>query len=286
MSLILVTGASGLVGSETVKYYASRGADVIGIDNDQRAQFFGPGASTARMAETLTARFPSYTHLSADIRDTAALEPIFQEHGSAFTGIIHTAAQPSHDWAASAPAVDFAINATATLTLLELTRKYCPETPFVFTSTNKVYGDHVNDQTYDEMPTRWEITPSHPWYQDGVPETASIDATKHSVFGVSKAAADLMVQEYGRYFGIPTACFRCGCITGADHSGAKLHGFLAYLVKCAKEHAPYTIIGHKGNRFATTSMVRISWPHSLISSMRRAWERSTTWEAGERSTSR
>lgn len=248
MSLIIVTGSNGLVGSETVKFFCSQGADVIGIDNNQRAVFFGSEAGTAHMAEALTARFPNYQHVDCDIRDRAALEDLFKRHNRAIAGIVHTAAQPSHDWAASAPAMDFEINASATLWLLELARKYCPETPFVFTSTNKVYGDHVNSQDYEELESRWEPVPGHPWRENGVPETASIDATKHSVFGVSKAAADLMVQEYGRYFGLPTACFRCGCITGSDHSGAKLHGFLSYLVKCAREDLPYTIIGHKGKQ--------------------------------------
>lgn len=248
MSLYVVTGASGLVGSETVKYYCQRGADVIGIDNDQRAKFFGPAASTSGMTSALQAQFSNYTHLDADIRDAAALEGLLSRHNTAISGIIHTAAQPSHDWAASAPMVDFQINASATLQLLDLARRHCPIAPFVFTSTNKVYGDRVNDQKYDELPTRWEIHQDHAWYDQGVPESASIDATKHSVFGVSKVAADLMVQEYGRYFGLPTACFRCGCITGSDHSGAKLHGFLSYLVKCAREDLSYSIIGHKGKQ--------------------------------------
>ncbi len=248
MSLIIVTGSSGLVGSETVKYYCQLGADVIGIDNDQRAAFFGDSASTAHMAHALSQQFPNFTHVDCDIRDYAQIESILKRHNTAISGIIHTAAQPSHDWAASAPALDFEINAVATLRLLELARTYCPTTPFVFTSTNKVYGDHVNDQQYDERATRWEISEQHSWFSHGVPESASIDATKHSVFGVSKASADLMVQEYGRYFDLPTACFRCGCITGSDHSGVKLHGFLSYLVNCAQNDRPYTVIGHKGKQ--------------------------------------
>jgi CDP-paratose 2-epimerase len=248
MSLYIVTGSSGLVGSAVVRHYCEQGADVIGIDNNQRAEFFGPAASTAANGQALVERFANFQPISCDIRDAGALEPVFSKNKGSIAGVIHTAGQPSHDWAARAPEVDFAINATATLSLLELVRSHCPDAPFAFTSTNKVYGDSVNSQAYDELPTRWEIVASHPWHDDGVPEDASIDATKHSVFGVSKAAADLMVQEYGRYFGIPTACFRCGCITGAQHSGAKLHGFLAYLANCAINDESYTIIGHGGKQ--------------------------------------
>jgi len=248
VSLFIVTGSSGLVGSAVVRHYCEQGANVIGVDNDQRAVFFGPSASTASNGQALVDQYASYRHINCDIRDRPQLERVFADFAGAISGVIHTAAQPSHDWAARAPETDFAINATATLMLLELVREYCPDAPFAFISTNKVYGDTINQQGFDEFASRWEIVEDHDWYAHGVPESASIDATKHSVFGVSKCAADLMVQEYGRYFDIPTACFRCGCITGAQHSGAELHGFLAYLTNCAVNDKPYVVIGHAGKQ--------------------------------------
>jgi CDP-paratose 2-epimerase len=248
MSVAIVTGSGGLVGSEAARYLAAKGLDVVGIDNDMRAQFFGAGASTRPAWTGLARALKSYTHLEADVRDTGTLEPAFARHGKDIALIVHAAAQPSHDWAARDPATDFSINAGATLSLLELTRRHCPAAVFVFCSTNKVYGDTPNRLPLVEAATRWELPASHSFGEHGIDETMSLDASMHSLFGVSKTSADLMVQEYGRYFGLRTACFRCGCITGAGHAGAQLHGFLSYLVKCAVADQPYTVIGYKGKQ--------------------------------------
>ena len=248
MSVAIVTGSGGLVGSEAARYLAAKGLDVVGIDNDMRAHFFGAGASTRPAWTGLARALKSYTHLEADIRDAGALEPVFARHGKDIALIVHAAAQPSHDWAARDPATDFSINAGATLSLLDLTRRHCPNAVFVFCSTNKVYGDTPNRLPLVEAETRWELPASHPFGAHGIDETMSLDASMHSLFGVSKTSADLMVQEYGRYFGLRTACFRCGCITGAGHAGAQLHGFLSYLVKCAVADQPYTVIGYKGKQ--------------------------------------
>ena len=248
MSVAIVTGSGGLVGSEAARYLAAKGLDVVGIDNDMRARFFGAGASTRPAWTGLARALKSYTHLEADVRDTGVLEPMFARHGKDIALIVHAAAQPSHDWAARDPAMDFSINAGATLSLLELTRRHCPEAVFVFCSTNKVYGDTPNRLPLTEAATRWELPSSHPFGAHGIDETMSLDVSMHSLFGVSKTSADLMVQEYGRYFGLRTACFRCGCITGAGHAGAQLHGFLSYLVKCAVADQPYTVIGYKGKQ--------------------------------------
>ncbi|MFV0443184.1 MAG: NAD-dependent epimerase/dehydratase family protein, partial [Planctomycetaceae bacterium] len=248
MRVALVSGAAGLIGSETVHVLAGQGLDVHGVDNDMRRQFFGDEASTDWCRRQLQENVPNYTHHSIDIRDQAALEPVFREHGSRIEMVVHTAAQPSHDWAARAPLVDFGVNATATLILLELTRQYCPEASFIFMSTNKVYGDRPNDLPLVERETRWELDPSHPFAEHGIDETMSIDQSKHSLFGASKASADLFVQEYGRYFGMNTVCFRGGCLAGPRHSGAMLHGFLAYLAKCVVTGTPYTVIGHRGKQ--------------------------------------
>ncbi len=247
MSVVLVTGSAGLIGSSAVRFFSGLGMDVVGIDNDMRSYFFGEGASTVWNRDDLQRQLPTYRHANVDIRDRAGLEGIFKEYGKNLAAIIHTAAQPSHDWAAREPHVDFEVNANGTLNLLELTRQHAPEAPFIFTSTNKVYGDTPNALPLVEMETRWEIEPGHR-YEIGIDETMSIDQTKHSLFGASKVAADVLVQEYGRYFGMPTGCFRGGCITGPQHSGAALHGFLAYLVKCAVTDQPYTIIGYKGKQ--------------------------------------
>ena len=187
-------------------------------------------------------------HHDADIRDRQAVDSIFAEYGSDIQVIVHTAAQPSHDWAASAPFVDFSVNAEGTLVLLEATRQHCPDACFIFTSTNKVYGDNPNLLPLVELEQRWEVDSSHPYYEHGIDEHMSVDQTKHSLFGASKLAADVFVQEYGRYFGMKTACFRGGCLTGPGHSGTKLHGFLSYLMKCALTGAPYTIFGYKGKQ--------------------------------------
>jgi len=247
MSAVLITGSAGLIGSEAAQFFCRQGRRVIGIDNDMRRRFFGADASTQWKRELLVRDYANYVHHDSDIRDRGAVENIFREYGSEIELVIHTAAQPSHDWAARDPHTDFTINAGGTLTLLEATRQFCPDTVFIFTSTNKVYGERPNDLPLVEQEKRWEIDPSHK-YRAGIDESMSIDATKHSLFGASKVAADVMVQEYGRYFGIKTACFRGGCLTGPDHSGTQLHGFLSYLMKCVMTSTPYTVFGYKGKQ--------------------------------------
>ena len=248
MAVAIITGSAGLIGSEAARHFAGKGLDVIGVDNDMRAHFFGTEASTTWNRDLLLDQVKGYSHVTDDIRDEAAMERLFARHGSAIAVVIHTAAQPSHDWAASDPAMDFTINANGTLVLLEKTRRHAPDAAFLFTSTNKVYGDTPNDLPLVEEETRWELAADHPYAAHGIDESMSIDASTHSLFGVSKAAADLLVQEYGRYFGLKTAAFRGGCLTGPSHSGAELHGFLAYLVKCAVEGRTYTIFGYKGKQ--------------------------------------
>jgi len=247
MSVALITGSMGLVGSEAVRVFAEAGFDVVGIDNDMRRTFFGDEASTAWMQPLLERRFATYRHLSIDIRDREAIERVVGDLAGNLAVVIHAAAQPSHDWAALDPHTDYAVNATGTLVLLESVRRRAPSAVFIFTSTNKVYGDTPNRLPLEERETRWEIAPSHR-YANGIDESMSIDATQHSLFGVSKAAADLLVQEYGRYFGMPTVCFRAGCLTGPQHAGAVQHGFLAYLVKCAETSIPYKVIGYLGKQ--------------------------------------
>ncbi|HTE87694.1 MAG TPA: NAD-dependent epimerase/dehydratase family protein [Terriglobales bacterium] len=244
MSVAIISGSAGLVGSETVAYFAAKGMDVVGIDNGMRKEFFGEEASTAWMRDRLKREIRSYTHHDVDIRNQQEISRIFQHHGNDIELIVHTAAQPSHDWAARNPMVDFTVNAQGTLVLLEATRQFAPAATFIFVSTNKVYGDTPNYLPLIEQETRWEIDPNHE-YAGGIPETMSIDHTMHSLFGASKVAADVLVQEYGRYFGMRTACFRGGCLTGPNHSGTQLHGFLAYLMKCAVTGTPYTIFGYK-----------------------------------------
>ncbi len=236
MSIAIITGAAGLVGSEAVRHFSSLGMQVIGIDNNMRAHFFGKDASTMRMREHLLLHVPSYVHQDMDIRDEAAINRIFSRYGQDIALVIHTAAQPSHDWAATNPIMDFTVNANGTMVMLEATRRYAPDAVFIFTSTNKVYGDLPNYLPLVELDKRWEINPSHD--QRGIPEEMPIDNTLHNLFGVSKASADLLVQEYGRYFAVHTACFRGGCLTGPGHSGTQLHGFLAYLVRCAATGTP------------------------------------------------
>ena len=244
MSVAIISGSAGLVGSETVAYFAAKGMNVVGIDNGMRKEFFGEEASTAWMRDRLKREIRSYTHHDVDIRNQQEISRIFQHHGNDIELIVHTAAQPSHDWAARNPMVDFTVNAQGTLVLLEATRQFAPQATFIFVSTNKVYGDTPNYLPLIEQETRWEIDPNHE-YAGGIPETMSIDHTMHSLFGASKVAADVLVQEYGRYFGMRTACFRGGCLTGPRHSGTQLHGFLAYLMKCAVTGTPYTIFGYK-----------------------------------------
>lgn len=247
MKICVITGAGGLIGAEAARFFAQQGFLVIGIDNNMRQYFFGEEASTAWAIQGLQTAIPNFRHYSADVRDFEAVRRIFAEHGRDIELVIHTAAQPSHDWAAREPLTDFGVNAQGTLNLLQCTREVCPEAVFIFTSTNKVYGDVPNTLPLVELDTRWEIQPGHP-YEHGITEDMSIDQCTHSIFGVSKAAADLMVQEYGRYFGMRTACFRGGCLTGPGHSGAELHGFLAYLMKCCTLGRPYQIFGYKGKQ--------------------------------------
>lgn len=245
---ILITGSAGLIGSESVKWFAELGFDVVGIDNNMRQVFFGEDASTEGQKNHLLSTYKkNYTHFDGDIRDQSSMEAIFQKYSSDISLIIHTAAQPSHDWAASDPYTDFSVNANGTLVLLENTRKYCPSAVFIFCSTNKVYGDRPNFLPLQEKELRWEIDRTHP-YHKGIDETMSIDQTKHSLFGASKVAADVLVQEYGRYFEMKTACFRGGCLTGPSHAGTKLHGFLSYLMKCAITSNHYEVYGYKGKQ--------------------------------------
>ena len=248
MSVAVITGSSGLIGSEAAKFLHEKGLQIVGIDNDMRSYFFGEEASTAWNTEQLEKSLKNFIHLPTDIRDQEAIFKIFDKYGKDISCVVHTAAQPSHDWAAREPFTDFSVNATGTLIMLEATRKYCPEAAFIFTSTNKVYGDTPNNLPLVEQETRWEVDKSHPYFEHGIDEEMTIDHSKHSLFGASKAAADLMAQEYGRYFGLKTGTFRGGCLTGPAHSGAELHGFLAYLIKCVMTGKTYTIYGYKGKQ--------------------------------------
>jgi CDP-paratose 2-epimerase len=218
VSVVLITGSAGLIGSEAVRFFAQLDYHVVGIDNDMRRYFFGEDASTFWIRDELLEWFDNYSHRDVDIRDDTAVKEIFKSYGSDISLIIHAAAQPSHDWAAAEPFTDFSVNANGTLVLLENARRFCPEAVFIFTSTNKVYGDAPNNLPLIEEETRWEIAPLHP-YREGIDETMSIDQSKHSLFGASKVAADVLVQEYGRYFGMKTACFRGGCLTGPNQIG-------------------------------------------------------------------
>lgn len=248
MNVAIITGSAGLIGSESVAFFVDKMDLVIGIDNDQRSYFFGPDASTKWNNIRMEQRFIRYRHCNLDIRDLSALSKIFGEFNTDIKLVIHAAAQPSHDWAAKEPMTDFTINANGTLNLLELSRQYCPDTVFIFTSTNKVYGDTPNLLPLEELEERWEIAESHPYFEKGIDERMSIDSSKHSLFGASKVAADIMVQEYGRYFNMKTAVFRGGCLTGPQHSGSMMHGFLSYLMKCAITKTEYNIFGYKGKQ--------------------------------------
>lgn len=247
MSVVLITGSAGLIGSEAVRFFSKLGMEIVGIDNDMRRFFFGEEASTDWNRQRLITELSNYQHYDTDIRDYSKLKEIFARFKKDLSLVIHTAAQPSHDWAARDPFTDFSVNANGTLNLLQATREYCSETPFIFTSTNKVYGDLPNYLPLIELKKRWEIDPSHRYYP-GISEDMSIDQSKHSLFGASKVAADVLVQEYGRYFGMKTVSFRGGCLTGPNHSGTQLHGFLAYLMKCTMTATPYTIFGYKGKQ--------------------------------------
>jgi CDP-paratose 2-epimerase len=244
MKKLIVTGSSGLIGSEVVEHYCQNGWKVYGVDNNMRADFFGPNGDTRWNQKKLVIKYPHFEHIELDIRDrTNVLRTLREIKPDA---IIHTAAQPSHDLAASRPFDDFDVNAVGTLNLLEATRQACPEAVFVHMSTNKVYGDAPNNLNLVEKETRWDF--ADPEYYHGIKETFTIDQSKHSLFGASKVAADVLVQEYGRYFNIPTCCLRGGCLTGPNHSGVELHGFLSYLIKCNLEGRKYNIYGYKGKQ--------------------------------------
>jgi CDP-paratose 2-epimerase len=247
MAVAIVTGSGGLIGSAAVRRFAEEGYDVVGVENDMRARFFGPEASTADNTRRLLDAYDTFHDVELDVRDREGVERLFAQHAGALELVVHTAAQPSHDWAATDPHTDFSVNATGTLNLLQAARDHAPDATFVFTSTNKVYGDLPNQLPLVETPTRLELPQDHRWH-GGIDTTMSIDRSLHSLFGVSKAAADLLVQEYGRYFGMPTVCFRGGCLTGPQHAGAQLHGFLAYLMRCVVTGMPYTVFGYGGRQ--------------------------------------
>jgi len=248
MAKAIITGSGGLIGSESVRHFAEAGYDVVGLDNDMRAYFFGPSASTAATTARLKDEYrDAFRSLPLDIRDADAVDRVFSEHAASLSLVIHTAAQPSHDWAASEPHTDFTVNANGTLNLLESTRRHAPSATFIFCSTNKVYGDLPNHLPLVDVGDRLELPPEHRYY-GGIDTSMSIDASTHSLFGVSKTAADLLVQEYGRYFDMPTVCFRGGCLTGPNHAGAKLHGFLSYLMRCTMAGEPYTVFGYEGKQ--------------------------------------
>jgi CDP-paratose 2-epimerase len=241
---VLVTGSCGLIGSEVCVFFARQGFHVAGIDSNHRAVFFGPEGDTSWSLSRLQSGIPDYRHAAVDIRDREAVLTLIEELRPDV--IVHTAAQPSHDRAAAIPFLDFEVNALGTLHLLEAARRSCPESPFIFTSTNKVYGDRPNTIALAELETRWDY--ADPAYANGIAEDFSIDQSKHSLFGASKVAADVLVQEYGRYFNMPTCCLRGGCLTGPNHSGVELHGFLSYLVKCNLEGREYKVYGYKGKQ--------------------------------------
>jgi CDP-paratose 2-epimerase len=263
MATALITGSSGLIGSEAAKYFHEKGLDVIGIDNNLREYFFGKDGSTIWNANQLKKSLKRFRQVEIDIRNQEGVFKVFSEAAKDISVVIHTAAQPSHDWAAKEPFTDFTVNANGTLVLLEATRTYCPEATFLFTSTNKVYGDLPNSLPLIETETRYELEPSHPYARHGIDESMSIDQSKHSLFGASKVAADVLTQEYGRYFGLKTGTFRGGCLTGPAHSAAELHGFLAYLAKCARTGKTYKIFGYKGKQVRDNihshDLVRAFW---------------------------
>ena len=254
MKIALITGSAGLIGSQACDFFSEKGYKIIGIDNDMRAYFFGEDSSTKDSLESLKSKINGYEHYNIDIRNYEKINDVFSKYSSDIDIVIHTAAQPSHDWAANEPLTDFSINATGTMNMLEVTRLNCPKATFIFTSTNKVYGDTPNYLDLVETDTRWELNKETFKYNHclgsdaSINENMSIDNTKHSVFGASKVAADVMCQEYGKYFGMNVGIFRGGCLTGPNHAGAELHGFLSYLVKCIINDKPYTIFGYKGKQ--------------------------------------
>jgi CDP-paratose 2-epimerase len=247
MAIAIITGSCGLIGSESVDFFCKQGFDVVGIDNNLRKKFFGPDGSVEWNRRRLQKKHKSYLHHSLDIRDREGIGKLFKKYSRDCCLVIHTAAQPSHDWAAKDPWMDFTVNAEGTLVLLENCRQYSPNAVFIFTSTNKVYGDRPNSLPLLEQEKRYEIAPDHP-YSRGIDESMSIDSCLHSLFGASKVAADVLTQEYGRYFGMKTGVFRGGCLTGPMHSGAQLHGFLSYLVKCCLTGTEYSVFGYKGKQ--------------------------------------
>ncbi len=267
--LTLVTGSSGLIGSEAVAFFDAKGFDVVGVDNNMRRDLFGPKGDTTLNRQRLERECKRFTHRTIDIRDREAIDKVFRELPIEL--VIHSAAQPSHDLAASRPFDDFEINAMGTLNLLEATRRHRPDAVFIHVSTNKVYGDGPNHLALSELPTRYDF--ADPAFAQGIDETFSIDRTTHSLFGASKAAGDLMAQEYGRYFGMKTGVFRGGCLTGPQHAGVELHGFLNYLVHCAMNDRPYTVFGYKGKQVRDQIHC-----HDVISAF---WEFAQSPRAGE-----
>jgi len=248
MNIAIITGAAGLIGSESVNFFSEKFDLIVGIDNNMRKYFFGDNASTEWSKQKLIDSVANYKHFDIDIRNYSEVEKVFAEYGKDIKLVIHTAAQPSHDWAANEPFTDFTVNANGTLNMLEATRKFCEKAVFIFTSTNKVYGDTPNYLPLVELDKRWEIAENHNYYKAGIDENMSIDQSKHSLFGASKVAADVMAQEYGKYFNMNVGVFRGGCLTGPNHSGTQLHGFLSYLMKCAVTGTHYTVFGYKGKQ--------------------------------------
>ena len=263
MNIAIITGSAGLIGSEAATFFAKKVDLIIGIDNNMREYFFGSDASTLWNEKRLEEVISNYRHYNIDIRAEKSVEAVFREYGADIKLVVHTAAQPSHDWAAKEPFTDFTVNANGTLTMLEMTRIYSPGAVFIFTSTNKVYGDTPNYLPLIEMESRWEIDKNHKYYKNGIDESMSIDQTKHSLFGASKVAADVLVQEYGRYFNMKTGVFRGGCLTGPNHSGTMLHGFLSYLMKCVITGEQYKIFGYKGKQVRdnihSSDLVNMFW---------------------------
>jgi CDP-paratose 2-epimerase len=244
VSLAIVTGSGGLIGSETCRFLLDKGWDVCGIDNDKRAYFFGESGSTKEIQDELC-KIKGYSHYNIDICDDDLIDRLFQKSGRDINLVVHTAAQPAHDWAVREPKTDFDVNARGTLNMVDATKRFCPNAVFIYTSTSKVYGDNPNRIGFEKFGKRWDLPEKHEFWH-GIPESFSIDHNLHSLFGASKTAGDLIVQEYGRYFGMNTVCFRGGCLTGPHHKGVELHGFLSYLVKCIKTGQPYTIFGYDG----------------------------------------
>ena len=263
MKVALITGSAGLVGSEAVSFLYDKFDIILGIDNNMREYFFGKDSSVNWNKDKIIQAFNNYKHFDIDIRNFEVLEKLFKEYNSTIDLIIHAAAQPSHDWAAKEPLTDYSINSTGTANLLELTRLHCPKAVFIFTSTNKVYGDNPNNLPLVEHEDRFEIDQDHKYFKNGIDESFSIDNTKHSIFGASKVSADILCQEYGKYFGLKTGIFRGGCLTGPNHSGAKLHGFLSYLMKCAITSTEYTILGYQGKQVRdnihSKDLIRMFW---------------------------